>query len=86
MDCLGQIKSWALKGDAHFEVAVSAITRMIDHRYPTYDKKRRSILQMLYQAIEAIFRHLPCLEDEASAGQQRARVSERTKTSYRHTD
>lgn len=86
MDCLGQIKSWALKGDAHFEVAVSAITRMIDHRYPTYDKKRRSILQMLYQAIETIFRHLPCLEDEASAGQQRPRVSERTRTSYRLID
>ncbi|MGD2126834.1 MAG: hypothetical protein PVG99_12190 [Desulfobacteraceae bacterium] len=62
MDCLRQIKAWALKGDAHFEVALSALTQMLDQRYPTHDKKRRSILQMIYQTLETIFRHLPSLE------------------------
>jgi glutamate synthase domain-containing protein 3 len=61
MDCLKEIKGWALKGDAHFEVALEALTRLIDLRYPTYDKKRRSILQMVEQTLETIFRHFPSL-------------------------
>ena len=64
MDCLREIKGWALRGDAHFEVALSAMTQLLDHRYPTYDKKRRSILQMINQTIETIFRHFPSLEME----------------------
>jgi len=64
MECLKEIKGWALKGDAHFEVALEALTRLIDMRYPTYDKKRRSILQMVQQTLEAIFRHFPSLSRE----------------------
>ncbi|MFO7600556.1 MAG: glutamate synthase [Candidatus Desulfacyla sp.] len=69
MECLKEIKGWALKGDAHFEVALEALTRLLDLRYPTYDKKRRSILQMVQQTLEAIFRHFPSLarEDRTSA-------------------
>ncbi|MCJ7596603.1 MAG: hypothetical protein MUO52_17700, partial [Desulfobacterales bacterium] len=62
MDCFRQIRAWALKGDAYFEVALAALTRMIDRRYPTHDKKRRSILQMVNQTLEKIFRHFPSLE------------------------
>ncbi len=61
MDCLGEIKGWALKADAHFEMALKTLTHLIDWQYPTYDKKRRSILQMVYQTLEAIFRHFPSL-------------------------
>ena len=61
MDCFKEIKGWALKDDAHFEVALSALTDLLDKRYPTYDKKRRSILQMTNQTLEAIFRHIPSL-------------------------
>ncbi|MBW1782337.1 MAG: glutamate synthase [Deltaproteobacteria bacterium] len=61
MECLKEIKGWSLKGDAHFEVALDALTRLIDLRYPTYDKKRRSILQMVQQTLETIFRHFPSL-------------------------
>ena len=64
MDCLREIKGWALKDDAHFEVALDALSRLLDRRYPTYDKKRRSILQMLNQTLETIFRHFPSLERE----------------------
>jgi glutamate synthase domain-containing protein 1/glutamate synthase domain-containing protein 3 len=69
MECLKEIKGWALKGDAHFEVALETLTRLLDLRYPTYDKKRRSILQMVQQTLEAIFRHFPSLsrEDRTSA-------------------
>jgi len=62
MDCLREIKAWARKGDAHFEVALEALTSLMDHRYPTYDKKRRSILQMLHQTLETIFRTFPSLD------------------------
>ncbi len=69
MECLKAVKGWALKGDAHFEVALEALTRLLDLRYPTFDKKRRSILQMIQQTLETIFRHFPSLsrEDRTSA-------------------
>jgi glutamate synthase domain-containing protein 1/glutamate synthase domain-containing protein 3 len=62
MDCLKEIRSWALKEDAHLEVALAALTRMLDRRYPICDKKRRSILQMVSKTLETIFRHLPSLD------------------------
>jgi len=64
MDCLREIRAWALRGDAHFEVALDVLTKLIDRRYPTYDKKPRSILQMVNQALETIFRNFPSLERE----------------------
>jgi len=71
MDCLREIKGWALKGNAHFEVTLKALTRLIDLRYPTYDKRRRSILQMLNQILETIFRSPPSLENEDVKGAYR---------------
>ncbi|MBW2063553.1 MAG: glutamate synthase [Deltaproteobacteria bacterium] len=71
MDCLREIKAWALKGDAHFEMSVDALTMLIDLRYPTYDKKRRSILQMVNKTLETIFLHLPTLEREGEKGSYR---------------
>ncbi|MFA4915927.1 MAG: hypothetical protein WC560_04575 [Syntrophales bacterium] len=71
MDCLKDIKSWALKGDAHFEVALEALTLLMDRRYPTFDKKRRSILQMVQQTLETIFRHLPSLTKDDKEGAYR---------------
>ncbi len=64
MDCLREIKEWALKADAHFEVALKGITRLIDWRYPTYDKKRRSVLQMINQTLETMLRSFPSLGRE----------------------
>ena len=71
MDCLRQIKVWALKGDAHFEVALEAMTNLIDRRYPTLDKKRRSVLQMLNQTLENILHGFPSLETENEKGKYR---------------
>ncbi len=71
MECLRAVKGWALKGDAHFEVALNGLTGLLDRRYPTYDKKRRSILQMVYHTLETIFRHLPSLEKPEEKGSYR---------------
>ncbi len=66
MDCFGEIKRWALKNDAHFEVALTALTKLLDLRYPTYVKKRRSILQMTNETLETMFRHFPHLDGEGN--------------------
>jgi glutamate synthase domain-containing protein 1/glutamate synthase domain-containing protein 3 len=71
MACLREIKGWALRGDAHFEVALEALTQLLDHRYPTHDKKRRSIIQMINQTLESIFRHFPSLDNEEEKGAYR---------------
>ena len=71
MDCLREIRAWALKGDAHFEVALKALTQLIDRRYPTYDKRRRSVLQMVNQTLETVFRGFPSLEREDEKGAYR---------------
>ncbi len=71
MDCLREIKGWALRGDAHFEVALEALTQLIDRRYPTHDKKRRSILQMVDQTLATIFRHMPTLDNDNGKGAYR---------------
>jgi glutamate synthase domain-containing protein 1/glutamate synthase domain-containing protein 3 len=71
MECLREIKGWAIKGDADLRVAVEALTRLIDRRYPTSDKRRRSILQMINQTVETIFRHMPSLEDKGAQGSYR---------------
>ncbi|MBW1941381.1 MAG: glutamate synthase [Deltaproteobacteria bacterium] len=71
MDCLREIKGWAIKGDAHFEVALAALTLLLDRPYPTHDKKRRSVLQMINQTLETLFRHFPSLEREEGKGTYR---------------
>jgi glutamate synthase domain-containing protein 1/glutamate synthase domain-containing protein 3 len=65
MDCLKEIRGWAKKGDAYFEVALAALTDMLDRRFPTFDKKRRSIVQMVSKTLEAIFRNFPSLDQNA---------------------
>jgi glutamate synthase domain-containing protein 1/glutamate synthase domain-containing protein 3 len=71
MDCLRDIRRNALRGDAHFEVALAALTWLLDRRYPTFDKKRRSVLQMIRQTLETMFRHFPTLETEDGRGTYR---------------
>ena len=71
MDCLREIRGWAHRGDAHFEVALRTLTQLIDRRYPTYDKRRRSVLQMVNQTLETVFRDFPSLEREDEKGAYR---------------
>jgi len=62
MGCFGEIAKWAAKNDAYFEVALTALGKLLDLRYHTYDKKRRSILQMINETLERMFRHFPYLD------------------------
>lgn len=68
LDCLNELEAWALKGGNHFETVLSALTLLMDRRYPTYNKKRRSLLQIINQTIEKIFRGLPPLGKEEENG------------------
>ena len=72
MQCLKDVKVWAHKGDAHLEVALQALTSLHDRRYPTHDKKRRSIIQMINQTIENIFLNIPSLEKKDDKGAYRS--------------
>jgi glutamate synthase domain-containing protein 1/glutamate synthase domain-containing protein 3 len=62
-DCLKEIEAWASNGDGHFEVSLAALTSLLDRRYPTFDKKRRSILQLVNQTVQGMLRNLPFLEE-----------------------
>lgn len=86
MECLKEIRSWAFKGDAHLEVALDTLTALLDRVYPTYDKKRRSILQMVSKNLENIFRHLPSLEANPFGKNGGAGRFGGNKTSYRLID
>jgi glutamate synthase domain-containing protein 1/glutamate synthase domain-containing protein 3 len=71
MDCFKELKKWSKKNDAHLGVAINAITKLIDMRYPTGDKKRRSLLQMMNHTLENILRSLPSLENRARKSSHR---------------
>jgi glutamate synthase domain-containing protein 1/glutamate synthase domain-containing protein 3 len=86
MECLKEIRSWALKGDAHLEVALEALTVLLDRSYPTYDKKRRSVVQMVNKSLETIFRHLPSLETSPPVRRGGRVGSGEIKSSYRFID
>jgi len=72
MQCLKEIKGWALKGDAYLEIAVQALTDLHNRRYPTHDKKRRSIIQMINHTIEMILLNIPSLERSDEKGAYRS--------------
>jgi glutamate synthase domain-containing protein 3 len=62
---------------------------MLDRPYPTRDKKRRSILQMVTKSLESLFRQLPSLESGSSipaSGKEGQGGSEPLKNSYRLID
>jgi len=44
------------------ELALEALTQMLDRRYSTWDKKRRSVLQIILKTLKTFFRHFPSLD------------------------
>ena len=44
-------------------VVIETLTRLLDRRYPTGAKRRRSLLQMLQDSLDAIFRSVPLISD-----------------------
>jgi glutamate synthase domain-containing protein 1/glutamate synthase domain-containing protein 3 len=51
------------KDEAMREGVIELLTLLWDRRYPTGKKRRRSILQMLFQALEHIFRDIPFIHE-----------------------
>ncbi len=64
MKFLKAVKAEALKSNTNLDTAVYALTKLIDIRYTTGDKKRRSVLQMLNHTLDSIFRSIPRIEDK----------------------
>lgn len=59
-------------GDGSFlPVALEALTLLLDRRYPTYDKKRRSVLQLVNQAIHSLLRGIPGIEGKENGNAHR---------------
>jgi glutamate synthase domain-containing protein 1/glutamate synthase domain-containing protein 3 len=59
---LTEINSLAGKSDSYLETAIQSLTRLHDRRFPTYDKKRRSILQMIKHTIDSIFKGIASID------------------------
>jgi len=51
----------SIRGDAQFETAWQALTLLIDRRYDTFQKRRRSVLEIVNRALEEIFLGLPLI-------------------------
>jgi len=89
MECLKEIRAWARRGDAYFGVALEALTQMLDRRYSTWDKKRRSVLQIILKTLENIFRHFPSLDQNPpgpSLGKAGKGGEEESRSAYRLID
>jgi glutamate synthase domain-containing protein 3 len=67
MDCLKEIGAQASNGDGHFEVALAALRFLFDRRYPTFDKKRRSIHQVVNETLQVMLRNLPFLQEDGAS-------------------
>jgi glutamate synthase domain-containing protein 1/glutamate synthase domain-containing protein 3 len=50
------------------EPVIALLTLLLDQRYPLGNKRRRSVLQMIADALDSIFRSIPGISDKAAAG------------------
>ena len=62
---LDQLVSIAEKDELK-KPAISLLSVLLDRRYPTGNKRRRSILQQIASALDSIFRKIPGINDETS--------------------
>lgn len=58
-----EIKDHAKKGSKGLKNAIEILTLLIDKRYPTFDKKRRSLLQIYHTTLEEILRSIPSIKE-----------------------
>ncbi len=65
------LTNMAQRGDAEFETCLRILTVLADRIYPTFDKRRRSILQILYQDQETILDAIPCIGTGGDKGAYR---------------
>ena len=61
---LNVLKEGAARDENLLAVALETLTLLLDRRYPTHDKKRRSILQLVTQTLETLLRGIPLIKDK----------------------
>jgi glutamate synthase domain-containing protein 1/glutamate synthase domain-containing protein 3 len=59
IELLGWLKQTCVGQQKYLPVALEILTLLIDRRYQTHDKKRRSILQLVNQTILSLLREIP---------------------------
>jgi glutamate synthase domain-containing protein 1/glutamate synthase domain-containing protein 3 len=59
---LAQLETWA-KEEALQEKVIELLTVLLDRRYPTGKKRRRSLLQMITRSLENIFQAIPFIAE-----------------------
>jgi glutamate synthase domain-containing protein 1 len=59
LEILTWIKKSCAEQEKHLPVALEILTLLLDRRYHTHDKKRRSVLQLVNQAIFSLLREIP---------------------------
>ena len=65
---LAEIARSASESDDNRGVAIKALTLLNDRRYPTGDKKRSSVLELVRGALHTVFRACPPIETEGRSG------------------
>ena len=64
---LGQLETLADVDEAALGAVIELLTLLIDRRYATGAKRRRSILQMVSGSLDSIFRGIPLLDEKKGA-------------------
>jgi glutamate synthase domain-containing protein 1/glutamate synthase domain-containing protein 3 len=63
----GEIEKLAKINDAHKSKAIEILTHLMDRRFPTGDKKRGAVLQILKERLASIFKASPDLNQNGSS-------------------
>ncbi|MBF0508076.1 MAG: glutamate synthase [Deltaproteobacteria bacterium] len=71
LDCLKELKRQANESDGNLDLTLSVMTRLIDLRYPTFEKKRRSLLQMYNYTLNRILCGVAPLNSDQAQGKYR---------------
>lgn len=79
---LGNLEALAEGGETAKGTVIELLTLLVDRRYPTGDKRRRSVLQMLSGSLDRVFRKVPSI-DQAKRGGRYVRIDLSTGKSLR---
>ncbi|MBW2095288.1 MAG: glutamate synthase [Deltaproteobacteria bacterium] len=71
LEGLSWLQEVAARDENMLPVALEILTLFLDRRYPTFDKKRRSILQLVHQRIEDLLRGVTPLATGGNGGTYR---------------
>lgn len=70
--------------DQYKGTVIGALTLLLDRRYPIGNKRRRSIVQMLMESLDAMFKAVPPIEEARGGGYTRVHYGNREKLRAPH--